>query len=220
MIRLAWRLALRDLRGGTSGLFIVLLCLGVGVAAIAGIGSLRAALNQGITESDRGILGGDIALSTGLGPFPPAVPAWFIQRGAHVSETVDTRSILIAPNGRRILTAARAVGPGWPLIGTVRSDPAGQFASLARGADGKPGLLLAPSAASSLGLHPGDAVSLGWRRAGWSRSACKSCCRRACKPGQSRPNSNMNSPAKFGGCGVRPMRHPISPGLWTRPPCS
>jgi putative ABC transport system permease protein len=161
MIRLAWRLALRDLRGGTSGLFIVLLCLGVGVAAIAGIGSLRAALNQGITKSDRGILGGDIALSTGLGPFPPSVPAWFIQRGAHVSETVDTRSILIAPNGRRILTAARAVGPSWPLIGTVRSDPAGQFASLARGADGKPGLLLAPSAASSLGLHPGDAVSLG-----------------------------------------------------------
>ena len=59
MIALAWRIALRDLRGGTRGLIIVLLCLGVGVAAIAGIGSLRAALAQGLAEDSRAILGGD-----------------------------------------------------------------------------------------------------------------------------------------------------------------
>ena len=68
MILLAWRLALRDLRGRNGGLLIVLLCLGVGVASIAGIFSLRAALDQGIAISGRAILGGDLALSTGLGP--------------------------------------------------------------------------------------------------------------------------------------------------------
>jgi putative ABC transport system permease protein len=157
MIRLAWRLAIRDLRGGTRGLLIVLLCLGVGVAAIAGIGSLRAALNQGIAESNRGILGGDLELSTGLAPFPPAVPAWFTQHGALVSETVDTRSILVAPSGRRLLAAVRAAGPGWPLLGQVTSQPARQFATLARG----PGLLLDPAGATTLGLRPGDKVMLG-----------------------------------------------------------
>jgi putative ABC transport system permease protein len=161
MIALGWRLALRDLRGGTRGLLIVLLCLSVGVAAIAGIGSLRAALNQGIAESSRSILGGDLELSTGIGPFPPAVTTWFVQRGARVSQTVDTRSILIAPSGRRLLAAARAVSPGWPLLGQVTSNPPGQFANLARGTDARPGLLLAPAAASSLGLHPGDTVTLG-----------------------------------------------------------
>lgn len=161
MIRLAWRLAWRDLHGAKGGLFIVLLCLAVGVASIAGIGSLRAALNQGIAESGRGILGGDIAVSTGLGAFPPSVPAWFEQHGARVSQTVDMRSILIAPTGRRLLAAVRAVGPGWPLVGQVTSAPAGQFASLARGADGEPGLLLDQTAASSLSLHPGDRVTLG-----------------------------------------------------------
>jgi len=161
MIRLAWRLALRDLHGGIGGLLIVLLCLGVGVASIAGIGSLRAALNQGIAESSRGILGGDLALSTGLGPFPPSVPDWFTQHGARVTQTVDTRSILIAPSGRRLLAAARAVGPGWPLVGQVVSTPAGQFSNLARGPDGRPGLLLDPTAARSLGLYPGDLVTLG-----------------------------------------------------------
>jgi putative ABC transport system permease protein len=161
MIRLARRLALRDLRGQKSGLLIVLLCLGVGVASVAGIGSLRAALNQGIAESSRGILGGDLAISTGLGPLPPAVPAWFEQRGARVTESVDTRSILVAPSGRRILVAARAVGPGWPLLGRVESDPPNQFAALASGLDGKPSLLLDPSAASSLGLRAGDQITLG-----------------------------------------------------------
>jgi len=161
LILLAWRLALRDLRGGKTGLIIVLLCLGIGVAAIAGIGSLRAALNQGIAESSRGILGGDLALSTGLGPFPATVPAWFAEHGARVTQTVDTRSILIAPNGRRLLAAVRAAGPGWPMVGSVQTMPAGQFASLARGADGEPGLLLDRAAAGSLGLKPGDPVSLG-----------------------------------------------------------
>lgn len=161
MIRLAWRLAIRDLHGRKGGLLIVLLCLAVGVASVAGIGSLRAALNQGIAESSRGILGGDIAVSTGLGPFPPSVPAWFTQQGARVSQTVDMRSILIAPSGRRLLAAVRAVGPGWPLVGHVASDPAGQFATLAEGADGRPGLMLDQTAARSLGLRPGDMVTLG-----------------------------------------------------------
>ncbi len=161
MIRLAWRLALRDLHGRKGGLFIVLLCLGVGVASIAGIGSLRAALSQGIAESSRGILCGDLAVSTGLGPFPPAVPEWFARHGAVVSQTVDTRSILVAPSGRRLLAAVRAVGPGWPLLGQVVSGPAGQFANLARGPDGRPGLLLDPAAARSLGLRPGSMVTLG-----------------------------------------------------------
>jgi putative ABC transport system permease protein len=161
MIRLAWRLALRDLHGRMGGLFIVLLCLSVGVASIAGIGSLRAALDQGIAQSGRGILGGDLALSTGLGPFPSAVQAWFAAHGARVSQTLDTRSILVAPSGRRLLAAVRAVGPGWPLVGQVVSAPAGQFAGLARGPDGRPGLLLDPAATLSLGLRPGDSVTLG-----------------------------------------------------------
>jgi putative ABC transport system permease protein len=161
MIGLAWRLARRDLRAGAGGLLIVMLCLAVGVAAIAGIGSLRAALNQGIAQSSRGILGGDIEVSTTAGPLPPAVAAWFAAHGGRVTQTVATRSILVAPSGRRLLAAARGVGSGWPMLGAVTTSPAGQFAALAHASDGKPGLLLDPDAARSLGLHPGDKVTLG-----------------------------------------------------------
>jgi putative ABC transport system permease protein len=158
MMRLAWRLAWRDLRGGPRGLLIVLLCLAVGVASVAAIGSLRVALDQGIAQRSRFILGGDLELATATGPLPPAVTGWFAQHGARVSATIDTRSILIAPSGRRLLAAVRAVGPGWPLLGAVTTEPAGQFAALSSGA---PGLLLAPAAAQTLGLHAGDAVTLG-----------------------------------------------------------
>jgi putative ABC transport system permease protein len=161
VIALSWRIALRDLRGGTRGLVIVLLCLGVGVASIAGIGSLRAALGRGLAEDGRAILGGDIALSTSLAPFPPTVAAWFEGRGARVSETVETRSILVAPSGRRLLVAAKVVSPDWPLIGAVTTTPPGQFSGLEKGADGRPGLLLDPTAAQTLKLKPGDAVTLG-----------------------------------------------------------
>jgi putative ABC transport system permease protein len=161
MIRLAWRLALRDLRGGLGGLLIVLLCLGVGVASVAGIFSLRAALDQGIAERSQTILGGDIEIASGLGPIPPAMLAWFTARGAKISETVDTRSMLVAPSGRRLLAAVKAVGPGWPLLGEVATRPEGAFTVLGHGTDGRPGLLLAPDAAQTLGLHPGDAVTLG-----------------------------------------------------------
>lgn len=161
MIRLAWRIALRDLRGGTRGLIIVLLCLGLGVASIAGIGSLRAALGQGLAEDSRAILGGDFALSTSLAPFPPAVSTWLQARGARVSETVETRSILVAPSGHRLLVAAKAVSPGWPLIGQVTTQPSGQFGRLEKGPDGRPGLVLDPTGAQTLNLHAGDAVTLG-----------------------------------------------------------
>ncbi len=161
MIRLAWRLALRDLRGGLGGLLIVLLCLGVGVASVAGIFSLRAALDQGMAESSRAILGGDIEISSGLGPIATPMQNWFTQRGANISETIDTRSMLVAPSGRRLLAAVKAVGPGWPLLGTIVTTPAAEFAPLAQNIDGSPGLLLAPEAAQTLGLHPGGSVTLG-----------------------------------------------------------
>ena len=45
---LAFRLARRELRGGVRGLWIVLLCLALGVSVIAAVGTLRAATDQGL----------------------------------------------------------------------------------------------------------------------------------------------------------------------------
>src|SRR5688500_6392220 len=54
------RLALRDLRGGVSGLRLLAMCLFLGVAALAGVGSLTSAVLSGLAEQGQAILGGDV----------------------------------------------------------------------------------------------------------------------------------------------------------------
>ena len=55
-----WRLALRDLRGSRAGLRLMALCLFLGVAALAGIGSLSSAILSGLSERGQLLLGGDV----------------------------------------------------------------------------------------------------------------------------------------------------------------
>jgi predicted lysophospholipase L1 biosynthesis ABC-type transport system permease subunit len=59
---LAWRLALRELRAGLAGFRVFLACLILGVAAIAGIGSVSESVIAGIRADARTLLGGDIDL--------------------------------------------------------------------------------------------------------------------------------------------------------------
>src|SRR5688572_32288463 len=57
------RFALRDLRGGLSGLRLLAICLFLGVAALAGVGSLSSAIVSALAERGQEILGGDVQLS-------------------------------------------------------------------------------------------------------------------------------------------------------------
>lgn len=57
---LAVRLARRELRGGVRGFRIFIACLALGVAAIAGVGSVSTALTRGLSERGQEILGGDV----------------------------------------------------------------------------------------------------------------------------------------------------------------
>ena len=158
---LALRLARRDLRGGARGLRLVVVCLALGVAAIAGVGTLRAAMDAGLAANGRAILGGDVAIGTGAQPVPAALLGWLAARGARVSQVVQMRSLLVAPNGERQLVELRAVDGAWPLVGApVLEPPVGVRAALAV-RDGIPGLLADPVVLDRLGLKPGDTARLG-----------------------------------------------------------
>ena len=61
-IELAFRLARRELRAGLKGFRVLIACLTLGVAAIAGVGSLSEAVLAGLKADARMLLGGDIAL--------------------------------------------------------------------------------------------------------------------------------------------------------------
>ena len=57
--KLAWAIARRELRGGLRGFWVFLACLSLGVAAIAGVGMVRAAIEAGLAEQGAVLLGGD-----------------------------------------------------------------------------------------------------------------------------------------------------------------
>ena len=158
---LALRLARRELRGGVRGLWIVLLCLALGVAVIAAVGTLRAATDRGLAAEGRRILGGDLEVESGSQPLPDALPAWLRARGARLSEVVQMRSMLVAASGQRQLVELKAVDAAWPLVGEVQAKPAQPLAAALSERDGRYGLLAERVVLDRLGLRPGDVVRLG-----------------------------------------------------------
>ena len=60
---LAWRFALRELRGGVRGFYIFLACIALGVAAIAGVNSVARSITHGISNEGQALLGGDASFS-------------------------------------------------------------------------------------------------------------------------------------------------------------
>ncbi len=172
---LAFRLARRELRGGVRGLWIVLLCLALGVSVIAAVGTLRAATDRGLATDGRRILGGDLEVESGSQPLPATLRDWLRARGATLSSVVQMRSMLVANDGQRQLVELKAVDPAWPLVGEAQIAPKPEPVAppLAGGNKGAQqqrgvataladhGLLAEQVILDRLNLHPGDTVRLG-----------------------------------------------------------
>src|SRR5947209_18048727 len=89
---LALRFARRDLRSGLAGFRIFLIALTLGVAAIAGVGSLADAFLTGLGEHGRALLGGDVRIQRFYQPVSEA-ERQFLGRYGRISETATTRSM-------------------------------------------------------------------------------------------------------------------------------
>ncbi len=155
-MRLAWRLALRDLRGGLRGMRVVLACLALGVAAIAAVGSLRAAVDRGLATDGARLLGGDISIESGAEPLPDRLRQWLEARGGRVSAVALLRTLAVAPSGDRVLVELKVVDPAYPLLGAPVLDPPMTLGKALQG-----GVVADPLVLQRLRLHPGDTVRLG-----------------------------------------------------------
>ena len=88
---LALTYARRELRTGLKGFRIFLACLALGVAAIAGVGSVSTAMLDGIHSNARELLGGYIDIRKIYQPADPDQRAYLERGGAQVSEIVSMR---------------------------------------------------------------------------------------------------------------------------------
>jgi putative ABC transport system permease protein len=166
---LALRFALRELRGGLTGLRLLAVCLILGVSALAGVGSLASAINAGLAERGQFLLGGDVEarLSSRLAT---AQERARLDVEGKVSEVIRLRAMVgkvaatmagAAGSQDRLLVELKAVDSGWPLYGQFRI-VGGRLCSAGCIAPGT--AVVAQVLADRLGLRTGDMLMVGSAR--------------------------------------------------------
>lgn len=157
----AWRIARRELRTGFRGLRLLLLCLVLGVGAIAATGSLASAITAELAARGRVILGGDIAFSTAQRVASPIERA-ALERLGVLSEAIEMRSMAVrdAPGGARTVPIAlKAVDGLYPLYGKLVLARAEHTKPLAAGET-----WIARALADRLALRTGESIRFGTAR--------------------------------------------------------
>jgi putative ABC transport system permease protein len=157
----AFRLARRELRGGIKGFRIFLACLALGVATIAGIGSIADALVAGLDRDGRVLLGGDVSLRVIHRPISQEQKDWLRSNG-DLSEITSMRSMVHRMDDKnRTLIYLKAVDDLYPLYGRLVLDRTDRPVELLARKEGAWGALVEPRIMERLGLSTGDRVRVG-----------------------------------------------------------
>lgn len=150
------RLALRDLRGGWAGLRLLAICLFLGVAALAGVGSLTAAVLAGLTDQGQAILGGDVQVEINQRAASPQELAAFATEG-EISLLTRMRAMARpASGGDAMLVELKGVDRLYPFYGAFALRP-GALADRPRGHE----VAIGPELADRLGVRVGDRLRIG-----------------------------------------------------------
>ena len=158
--RAAWRFAWRDLRGGLQNFRLFLTALTIGVAGVAAIGSLVAAIQAGLDGRASELLGGDIEIELVYRFAEPEERAAMDAAGS-VSETADLRGMARFSDEAAVVQL-KAVDAAYPLYGEVELDQPGLLAELlAPNGEGLMGAVAEPALLTRLGIEVGDVITVG-----------------------------------------------------------
>ncbi|MFU8780935.1 MAG: ABC transporter permease, partial [Kiritimatiellia bacterium] len=157
-----FRIARRELRGGLRGFGIFLLCLLPGVTAVGAIGVFAAAVQSGLLQDARAILGGDLEIRL-LHREASEDELGFLAGMGLVSQVTELRAMPYAPiSGNRVLAELKAIDDFYPLYGTLRTAPEQSRAEMfMRQADGVWGAVAEQGLLDRLATNVGDIVEVG-----------------------------------------------------------
>ncbi|MEZ5873482.1 MAG: FtsX-like permease family protein [Hyphomicrobiales bacterium] len=154
---LALAIAFRELRAGAAGLSVFVLCIALGVAAVAAIGSLAAAFNEALAQQGRLLIGGDLSFELIHRQTNAEERAALEALGA-VSESASFRAMARAEDGKSALVEVKAVDAPYPLYGNVAVLEPKDAGAVWR----EPGVVLAERVLlNRLGLKVGDSLKIG-----------------------------------------------------------
>lgn len=156
-LSLAWRLAVRELRGGLGGFYVFIMCIALGVAVIAAVGSLADALRSSFERQGAAILGGDVTVSRPHARATDAERRWLDGKG-RVSEVVTVRAMARRVDGtEQALVEIKGIDDRYPMKGTVTLSEGAALPSL----QGTSDVVVEPILLERLGLKSGEMIQLG-----------------------------------------------------------
>ena len=150
----AWTIAQRDLSGRFRGLRLLLVCLFLGVGALAAIGSLTSAIRAELSSQGRTLLGGDIEVEIWQRALTDEEVGWLDDYG-ETSRGFRLQAMASSADAA-VPIELKAVDSNWPMVGTFEVEGKGVSPAPREGE-----AYLAPGAAERLGIAPGEAFTLG-----------------------------------------------------------
>jgi putative ABC transport system permease protein len=145
-----WQIARRDLNARFKGLRLLVLCIFLGTAALAAIGTLTAAIERELASSGQELLGGDIEIALWQRGLTDEERSALAAYGT-VSEGLRLQAMAVAGDNAAPIEL-KAVDAKWPLYGTLTladgrsvGAPAGTDAWLAKGAIDRLGIAVGES---------------------------------------------------------------------------
>ncbi len=154
-------LARRELRNGSRGFGVFLSCLAIGVAAIAGVGSIAASVIAGLERDGAIMLGGDASLRMTHRDISPEQRLW-LERAGDVGRVVYLRSMARTEAGeKRSLVEMKMVDGAYPLYGSLETQPHMLPGALFEKRKGLWGAAVDSSLLRRLGVEPGDTLQIG-----------------------------------------------------------
>jgi putative ABC transport system permease protein len=164
-MRAVWaaiRIGLLDLRGDVRRFVLLVVCLAVGTALIAGVNSVGTSIAQAVDASAAELMGGDLELSRADRP-ATGDELQAMEGFGSVASVVDTNLRAQSETGDAFVDLA-AAGETYPLVGHVQSSQMPQGATVAEVLavrDGVPGALVDPLMLDQLEIGVGDTFQLG-----------------------------------------------------------
>ena len=174
MTSFIFNMALRETRAAWRHFLYFLVCIAIGVGALIGVSLFGTQVERAVTKEARGLLGGDleIRLSRLMSPKGQEVLDSLSDRGValtHVSELVAMASRAESSGSGQAtqIIELKAVEPQYPLYGTLRLEPQGDFVDLlSRQTSRCPdricfGVVVQESLLIRMGLREGDPLKIG-----------------------------------------------------------
>jgi putative ABC transport system permease protein len=150
----AWSIARRDLNARFRGLRLLLVCIFLGTAALAAIGTLTAAIERELASSGQELLGGDLEVEVWQRDLKPDEMAALEEYG-EVSGGFRLQAMASTPEAAAPIEL-KAVDSKWPMFGRlVLAD--GREVGAPQGTDA----WIAETALERLGIKLGDSFKVG-----------------------------------------------------------